>query len=127
MKLSPPLAAVVLLSMVLPLQGCLFAVAASAGAGAAFVLLSSEKAEVEATPHEVIVAAERAMDWMDLSVESSDSSALDGRLVARTATDERVRVIVSSDEEGKSTVTVRVGLADDAAAARILRAIRDRL
>ena len=64
---------------------------------------------------------------MDLSVESSESSALDGLLVARTATDERVRVSVSSEEDGRSTVTVRVGLADDTAAGRILEAIRDRL
>ena len=127
MKLSPALAAVVLLPMVLPLQGCLYAVAASAGAGAAFLLFSSEKAEVEATPRQVIAAAERVMDQMDLSVESSDSSALDGVLIARTATGERVRVSVSSEEEGRSTVTVRVGLADEAAAGRILEAIRDRL
>ena len=125
MKLSPPLAAAVLLPMVLPLQGCLLA--AAAGAGAAYVFLSSEKGEVEATPWEVIAAAERVMDRMDLSVESSDSSALDGLLVARTATGERVRVSVSSEEDGRSTVTVRVGLADDTAAGRILEAIRDRL
>ena len=105
----------------------MYAVAASAGAGAAFVLFSSEKAEVEATPREVIAAAERVMDKMDLIVESSESSALDGLLVARTATDERVRVSVSSEEDGRSTVTVRVGLADDTAAGRILEAIRDRL
>ena len=127
MKLSPALAAVVLLPMVLPLQGCLYAVAASAGAGAAFLLFSSEKAEVMATPWQVIAAAERVMDQMDLSVESSDSSALDGILIAHTATGERVRVSVSSEEEGRSTVTVRVGLADEAAAGRILEAIRDRL
>lgn len=127
MKLSPALAAVVLLPMVLPLQGCLYAVAASAGAGAAFLLFSSEKAEVMATPWQVIAAAERVMDQMDLSVESSDSTALDGVLIARTATGERVRVSVSSEEEGRSTVTVRVGLADEAAAGRILEAIRDRL
>lgn len=127
MKLSPALAAVVLLPMVLPLQGCLYAVAASAGAGAAFLLFSSEKAEVMATPWQVIAAAERVMDQMDLSVESSDSSALDGVLIARTATGERVRVSVSSEEEGRSAVTVRVGLADEAAAGRILEAIRDRL
>ena len=125
MKLSPALAAAVLLPMVLPLQGCLLA--AAAGAGAAYVVLSSEKAEVMATPWQVIAAAERVMDQMDLSVESSDSSALDGVLIARTATGERVRVSVSSEEEGRSTVTVRVGLADEAAAGRILEAIRDRL
>jgi len=127
MKLSPPLAAAVVLPMLLPLplQGCLLA--AAAGAGAAYVFLSSEKGEVEATPWEVIAAAERVMDRMDLSVESSDSSALDGLLVARTATGERVRVSVSSEEDGRSTVTVRVGLADDTAAGRILEAIRDRL
>lgn len=125
MKLSPTLAAVVLLPLVLPLQGCLLA--AAAGAGAAYVVLSSEKAEVMATPWQVIAAAERVMDRMDLSVESSDSSALDGVLIARTTTGERVRVSVSSEEEGRSTVTVRVGLADEAAAGRILEAIRDRL
>ena len=125
MKLSPTLAAVVLLPLVLPLQGCLLA--AAAGAGAAYVFLSSEKAEVMATPWQVIAAAERVMDRMDLSVESSDSSALDGVLIAHTATGERVRVSVSSEEEGRSTVTVRVGLADEAAAGRILEAIRDRL
>ena len=101
--------------------------AASAGAGAAFLLFSSEKAEVMATPWQVIAAAERVMDQMDLSVESSDSSALDGVLIARTTTGERVGVSVSSEEEGRSTVTVRVGLADEAAAGRILEAIRDRL
>ncbi|MEC8493600.1 MAG: DUF3568 family protein, partial [Planctomycetota bacterium] len=108
-----------------PLQGCLLA--AAAGAGAAYVYLSSEKAEVEATPRQVVAAAERVMDRMDLSVESSASSALDGLLVARTATCERVRVSVSSKEPGISAVTVRVGLADDTAAGRILEAIRDRL
>ena len=127
MKLSPALAAVVLLPMVLPLQGCLVAAAVSAGAGAAYVFLSSEKAQVEATPRQVVAAAERVMDRMDLDVESSESSALDGLLVARTATGERVRVSVSSAEDGQSTVTVRVGLADDTAAGRILEAIRDRL
>ena len=124
-KISPTLAAAILLPLTLPLQGCLLA--AAAGAGAAYVFLSSEKAEVEATPQQVIAAAERVMARMDLSVESSASSALDGLLVARTATGERIRVSVSSKRTGTSAVTVRVGLADDTAAGRILEAIRDRL
>ena len=100
------------------------AVAASAGAGAAFLLFSSEKDEVMATPWQVIAAAERVMDQMDLSVESSDSSALDGVLIARTTTGERVRVSVSSEE--KSTNVQCARLARRSGRGRILEAIRDR-
>lgn len=65
-----------------------------------------------------LAAAERVMDRMDLSVESS---ALEGLLVARTTTDERVRVSASSDEDGRITVTVPVGLACSTAAGRSSR------
>lgn len=124
--LSPSLAALALLPLVLPLQGCLLA-AAAAGAGAAYVYTSSQTAEVEADPERVIAAAEGVMAEMSLEVESSAATAIDGRLLARTASDEQVRVTVSSADEGRSKVTVRVGIADEGAAERILRAIQDRL
>ncbi len=104
--------------------GCVFA---AAGLGAAYYYTSSADAEISATPQDVIAAAQSVMEEMELRVESSRASALDGYLLARTAKDDRVNIKVSSKTEGQSQVTVRVGLTDERAAQRILDGIVARL
>ena len=120
------LAAGLLVPALMPLQGCTLA-AAAAGAGAAYLYGKTERAEVEATPEEVIAAAEAVATDMGLTLESSEATALDGKLLAETATDTRVKVTAEAREDGSTLVIVRVGVADEEAAGRILEGIVERL
>ena len=112
------------LSLTLPMQSC---VVAAAGLGAAYYWATDATGHAEATPQEVIAAAEAVMADMDLVVEESRASDLDGALMAHTATDDRVNVKVESKVEGQSKIVVRVGLTDEDAAERILQEILAKL
>ncbi len=83
---------------------------------------------IEATPQQLTAAADRALREMDLTITSSQSSALDGRVVARTAQDRRVYVTIEHEAKGLSKLSIHVGaFGDETASLAILDRIRKQL
>lgn len=66
-------------------------------------------AYLDAMPPQVIAAAEQVAEDMELKVESSASTQLDGRLVARTAQDKSIKVNVERYGDNISAITIKVG------------------
>src|SRR5688500_7412461 len=94
--------------------GCFLAVAAAGtGAGVAYVRGDTDTV-VSALPQEVAAASAAAAKEMNLTVTSNNSSRLDARVVARTASD--TPLVVSVDAEGPeaSRVSIRGGRFGDA-------------
>ena len=71
------------------------------------------KATLAASPAAVTEAANEVLDDMDLIVINSSSTAIDGRVVARTAQDVKVRVDSQKVGENVSEVFIRVGKLGD--------------
>jgi hypothetical protein len=120
--------AVLLAILLLPSSsGCLLLVAgAGAGAGATWYL-SAAREEVDADPRRVVEVAAEVLGEMHITVESRQATELDGRVVGRTAGDDRVEVKVSSPAKDRSAIDVRVGILDDDSAKRILDRILAKL
>jgi N-acetylglutamate synthase/N-acetylornithine aminotransferase len=108
--------------------GCFLAVAAAGtGAGVAYVRGDTD-AVVSALPQEVAAASEAAAKEMNLTVTSNNSSRLDARVVARTASDTPVVVSVKAEGPEASRVSIRVGrFGDDSMQATMLQKIRQNL
>jgi hypothetical protein len=111
-----------LVPALLPLESCI-AVAMGAGAAGAYYYQGSEKRHFEEDPVAIVGAAEEVMSDMGLTVVESAASSLDGKLLAHTARDEKIKITVEAEAEGGSMVTVRVGVADKDVANKILAAI----
>jgi hypothetical protein len=108
--------------------GCFLAVAAAGtGAGVAYVRGDTD-AVVSALPQEVAAASAAAAKEMNLTVTSNNSSRLDARVVARTASDTPVVVSVKAEGPEASRVSIRVGrFGDDVMQATMLEKIRQNL
>ena len=86
------------------------------------------KATLAASPAAVTEAANEVLDEMDLIVINSSSTAIDGRVVARTAQDVKVRVDSGKVGENVSEVFIRVGkLGDSQLSLTILNEIKEEL
>ena len=108
--------------------GCFLAVAAAGtGAGVAYVRGDTEVV-LNARPQAVAAASAEAAKQMELTVTSNNSTTLDARVVARTASDTPVVVDVKSHGPDASRVSVRVGrFGDDVMQATMLEKIRQNL
>ena len=71
------------------------------------------KATLAASPAAVTEAGKEVLTDMDLIIISSNSTAIDGRVVARTAQDVKVRVDSEKIGEDVSEVFIRVGTLGD--------------
>ncbi len=71
------------------------------------------KATLAASPAAVTEAANEVLGDMDLTLISSNSTAIDGRVIARTAQDVKVRVDSEKIGEDVSEVSIRVGTLGD--------------
>ena len=86
------------------------------------------KATLAAGPAAVTEAAKEVMEDMDLIVISSEATAIDGRVIARTAQDVKVRIDSKQVGESVSEVFVRVGkLGDKDLSLTILDEIKEEL
>lgn len=82
-------------------------------------------ANLAATPQEVTASAQKALEDLDLTIESSSASALDGQVIARTAQGDPIKVTCRSQGEGVTYTAIRVGsLGDTATSLTILEKIR---
>ncbi len=107
--------------------GCIVAAAAGAGAGVAYVRGDTETT-VPGQPKAVAAASERAAREMNLTVTSANSSGLDARVVARTASDAPVVVAIKAQGPEASRVSIRVGrFGDDVMQNTLLAKIRANL
>lgn len=119
----------VVLGAIATTQGGCLLVAAGAGAGATVAYVRGDtESTVDATPQRVIEASKAVMADMDVTVVSSSASALDGDLIARTARDAKVHVVVKGAGERTSHVSIRIGtFGDKEMSNRILLKLNERL
>lgn len=95
--------------------------------GVTYNMMSLE-ALISATPEDVTSAAKAAMEDMNLILVSSESTGLDGKVVARTAQKKTVTVTISRTAKNVSHIKIHVGkLGDEAASMLILERIKERL
>lgn len=100
-------------------------VAIGAGVAGAYYYNSADRVYVDANPPEVVEAALVVMEEYGLAVVESASSGLDGQVLAVTARGDKVKVVVEREENGRSQLTVRVGLVDEDKAHEIAERIVD--
>ena len=113
-----------LLLMVLAslLTGCgvLFMGAAAGSVAGALYYQGELKADVEASPPEVITATEKAFRDLIWAKETASASEIDGLATARTATGKEVKVTVVAKEPQVSTIGIRIGTFGDENLSRLL-------
>ena len=81
-----------------------------------------------ANPEQVTEAAKAAVDELKLILISSESTEMDGKIVARTAQDRRVDITIEKEAEDVSRVHVRVGFfGDEDVSMTILEGIAEKL
>jgi uncharacterized protein DUF3568 len=86
------------------------------------------KVVLAASPAAVTEAANEVLGDMDLVIINSNSTSIDGRVIARTAQDVKVRVDSTKIGENVSEVFIRVGrLGDSELSLTILNEIREEL
>ena len=86
--------------------------AAAGAAGMAYVR-GELRSNVNATPREVARAASDALETLGIHEISSSVSAVDARVIGRTAADRKVTIKTKVREEGESAVSIRVGVFGD--------------
>lgn len=119
--------AVLLLAVGL-LPGCFAVVAGAAAGGAGAWYVGALTSTVEATPEETIAAAKEAIADLKLSLISVNTSAIDGELIARTATDTRISIVAKRETDQTTRLTIRVGLfGDDSLSLTLLEKIKANL
>jgi hypothetical protein len=104
-----------LLSLVL-LQGCtalLIGASGAAGAAGAAWVQGDLEATLDAAPQAIEQAAVQAFEQMGIRLISSSSTALDGKIIGRTATDTKIDIRIESEEENRSDISIRVGTFGD--------------
>jgi hypothetical protein len=114
------------------LAGCIVAaVAVGAGAGVGTYAYVNGKLtdDIPATPERVVAATNQAFADLHMAVISSASSAVDGKVIARTAEDKRIKVhVASSSSSTVSHISIRVGTwGDKDISIRVLEAIKGHL
>jgi hypothetical protein len=113
------------------LTGCaLLLVGAGSAAGAAGVawVRGDLEATLNADPRQIEQAAIKAFEELSIPLVSSKSSALDGEVIGRTATDTKVSIKIESTETDKSRISIRVGtFGDQQMSRRLLDEIQQQL
>jgi hypothetical protein len=109
-------------------SGCLVA-AAAAGTGAAVAYVRGDlETTLDAAPPQIAAATEKAIQDMQLHPISSESTSVDGKFVARTASDTKIQITVKSITSTTSKISIRVGtFGDEALSMRILEQIKANL
>lgn len=117
---------VLCLALAAPLSGCVALLVGAAGGAAGAVYIMGKL--TEEVPHgvpAVHTAAQSALRDLDLAVSEDRADALSARLESEFADHAHVWIALDSAGEGRTTITIRVGLAGDEARSRkILDAIR---
>ena len=124
-KLASLVLAVIL--MFVP-TSCLVLAAGAVGAAGAVWYMGELKATLDGNPPEVTRAAESALESMNMKVDSTTSSDLDGKITAHSALDKQVVIHVERSGDHKSKVGIRVGtMGDEEQSRAILERIQKKL
>ncbi len=108
-------------------SGCLVAAAGAGVAGTAYVM-GSVDADLNGTPPAIVHASESALEDLDMHIDTSKSTGLDGTVVATSALDTRVRIEVNRKDDKQSSISIRVGtFGDRDVAQQILMRIKSKL
>jgi hypothetical protein len=75
-------------------------------------------AMVNADPKKIVEAAESALKDKDIRVETSAASGVDGKVLARTALDKRIEIVVERKDEETSKLSILIGSFGDEALSR---------
>ena len=90
--------------------------------------MGSLEAMISATPEEVTGATEAIVQDMKLVLISSESTGLDGKVIARTAQNKKISIDIKRQSQNVTHVTIRVGrMGDEQASMLILERIKSRL
>lgn len=66
------------------------------------------KAELEATPQEIVEAATEALGDLEITVDQSSASGVDGKVLGRTSLDKKVSIVVTRASDTHSQLGIRV-------------------
>ena len=109
------------------LQGCVVVAVAAGAAGVAYVNGDLE-ATLEASPPRIVDASVKVLEEMEVEVQSSDKSGIDGRTVGRTALNKKVDIAVKRETDTTSKVVIRIDtFGDESLSRQILEKIRTNL
>lgn len=87
--------------------------AALSGCQTAKKVVGTYEEQLKATPPEIVAAAQDALEELDLEVEESRSSQLDGIVTATTAQGQEIKVSVKREGDEQSRISIRVGALGD--------------
>jgi hypothetical protein len=83
------------------------------------------ESNVNGDPREVEKATRKAFDSLGFKLISSHSSAIDGEIYGRSASDTKIVVKITSESKKESTISIRVGnFGDEKISIRILDEIK---
>ena len=110
------------------LPGCILVGAAAVGAAGAAYMNGEFKARLDASPQKVVQASEGALKDMDIPIESSVATGVDGRVVGHTALDKKVEITVKREGDTGSKISIRVAtFGDEALSRQIYEKIKSRI
>ena len=113
--------------VVAALPGCAAVAVAGAAAGVAYVNGDLETT-LDGTPQKLVQASKAALEELDVHVVSSDESAVDGRVVGRTALQKKIDVTIKRETDRTCKLAIRVDtFGDEALSRQVLDKIRSRL
>ena len=129
MRIMRDLALASVLGLVAATQsGCLIAAGAAGTGGTVAYVSGDTEAVMDGNPEEVTAAGEEAVEELNLTLVSAESDDLKGKVVARTARDKRLTIVVRSEGEGRSRVSIRAGtFGDSTVQQRVLEEMQNRL
>lgn len=73
---------------------------------------------VSADPKKIVAAAEAVLGEMDIDIESSVASGVDGRVIAKTALERRIEIVVERQDAETSKYSILIGSFGDEALSR---------
>jgi len=117
-----------LVSVLFCTPSCVVVAAGAAGAGAVYYAKGEFSSTLEATPAQVVKASESALADMGISVLTSSSSGVDGKVTARTALDKKIAITVERETDQRSKIGIRVDtFGDEELSRQIFEKIKSKL
>ena len=90
------------------LSGCVIDTSGSGPAGTSYAFGHLDGI-LPGTPKQVVEASEAVLKEQETHVLSRDATALDGKVVARTALDTSIEITVKRNDDSSSRISIRVG------------------
>lgn len=127
MKFLPPsklqircLLAAVLLPVLALTSGCLVVAAGAAGAGTVAYIRGELEALLPANLDRTTAAANRALQELEFVKVNESKDALVAEIVARTALDKKITIMLTKTSDTTTRVRIRVGVFGDETVSRTL-------